>query len=84
MSTDITTISRKNFKFNADDVAMLTFIKKQNAINKDVDVVRFSLAKTYASLLRDKYASSEVRDFMTFDEFVMNELYKQKKSLGVI
>jgi len=77
--------SSKNFRLNEEDLAMLHWLKEnyKGGENKEVDVIRFGLANLYADSMRENYKNSVEKSLMTFDEFLVTSLYKEKKKLNV-
>lgn len=71
--------SVKQFRIGEDEKAIFAYLTDKGDFKTDSEVFRNALVLLYGEQLKTVYASSPKRDFMTFDEFVANELYNAKK-----
>lgn len=71
--------STKQFRIGEDEKAIFAYLTDKGDFKTDSEVFRNALVLLYGQQLKSVYQDSPKREFMTFDEFVANELYKAKK-----
>lgn len=71
--------SVKQFRIGEDEKAIFAYLTDNSNFKNDSDVFRNALVLLFGEQLKSVYQTSPKREFMTFDEFVANELYNAKK-----